>query len=63
MKFLVVFVHEEDAPGVTLALRKEGFRFTVIESTSGFLGQESRTFLVGVQEEQVEECLEKIKRK
>ena len=58
MKFLVVFVHEQDSESAADALRDEGFRFTVLESEGGFLRQPSKTFLMGVQEERVEECLD-----
>lgn len=58
MKLLVVFVHVEDAPDVAVALRSEGFGFTMLESTSGFLGQESRTFLVGLEKGRLDACLE-----
>ncbi len=59
MKLLVVFVHnEEDAAAAAEALREQGFRFTTLHSSGGFLRGNSYTFLIGVAEEQREACLE-----
>lgn len=58
MKFLVVFIHEEDAEPTAKILLGEGFRFTVLESTSGLLRAQTRTFLIGLEEERVEACLD-----
>lgn len=58
MRFLVVFVHEEDVSAAADALREHDFQFTMLNSTSGYLRNSSCTFLLGVAEEQLEECLE-----
>ena len=58
MKFLVAFVHEADIEPAADALRDEDFRFTVLESKGGFLREESGTFLMGVDEERMEACLD-----
>lgn len=58
MKLLVAFVHLEDLAAATEALRRANFRFTVLQSTSGLLSEPSRTFLVGLGEDRLEECLD-----
>jgi uncharacterized protein YaaQ len=58
MKFLIAFVHEEDVEPAAEALRDEGFRFTALESSGGFLRNESGTFLLGLSEERLDECLD-----
>ena len=63
VKFLVVFVHIEDVPDASAALRRHRFRFTMLHSTSGYLQEESRTFLVGLPAERLNECLEIFKEK
>lgn len=58
MKFLVVFIHDDDATATARALVREDFRFTRVASTSGLLEKSTDTFLLGVEEERVEECIE-----
>lgn len=58
MKFLIAFVHEEDIDADADALREEGFHFTTLDSTGGFLREDSGTFLLGLGEDRVEDCLD-----
>ena len=58
MKLLVIFVHEEDVPATAEELRNQRLQFTMLHSTSGFLGDDSRTFLLGLEDEQVDTCKE-----
>lgn len=58
MKFIVAFVHRQDAKAAADALRDEGFRFTALDSKGGFLQQDSSTFLLGVRGGRLEECLD-----
>jgi uncharacterized protein YaaQ len=50
-KFLVAFVHPDDAAAAADALRLAGHRFTQLPSLGGFLGSDNTTFLFGVEDE------------
>lgn len=58
MKLLVVFVHTEHVQATTKSLVEAGFRFTLVESTSGLLQSETKTFLIGVAADQIDACAE-----
>lgn len=58
LKLLVVFVHPEHVASTSKSLVEEGFRFTLVESTSGLLQSETKTFLIGVPEDRLELCAE-----
>lgn len=62
MKLLVVFVHPEHVESTTKSLVDAGVRFTLVESTSGLLRNETKTFLIGVDEAEVETCTEIFRR-
>lgn len=54
MKLVVCIVHNRDRNRVTDELVKSGFKFTVIGSTGGFLREGNTTFLIGVQEDELD---------
>ncbi len=57
MKLVVCIVHNRDKNRVTDELVKAGFKFTVIGSTGGFLREGNTTFLIGVQEDEIESLM------
>ncbi|MDX2065741.1 MAG: cyclic-di-AMP receptor [Fimbriimonadaceae bacterium] len=50
MKLAVCIVHNRDKGPVTEQLVKNGFKFTVIGSTGGFLREGNTTILIGIEE-------------
>jgi uncharacterized protein YaaQ len=50
VKLVVCIVHNRDRGKITDELVKAGFKFTVIGSTGGFLREGNTTFLIGVEE-------------
>jgi uncharacterized protein YaaQ len=57
MKLLFVIVQRDDVSALAGALTKGGYRTTRYASTGGFLRRGNETFLIGVDDEQVEEVL------
>ncbi|HXH60617.1 MAG TPA: cyclic-di-AMP receptor [Fimbriimonadaceae bacterium] len=53
MKLVVCIVHNRDRNKLTEELVREGYKFTVIGSTGGFLREGNTTLLIGVEDEQV----------
>ena len=53
-KLIIAFVHAADAAPVADALRAAGARFTRIPSLGGFLGEENMTFVLAVDEADVD---------
>lgn len=62
MKLLLAIVNNDDANYVNSGLRKEGFMVTKIASTGGFLMNGNTTFMIGVQDEDVDKVLDIISR-
>jgi len=62
MKLIFAIVNRDDANAVTQALSKQGFSSTRLATTGGFLLAGNVTFLVGVDEEKVEQAIDIIKR-
>lgn len=56
MKLLGVFVHDEDKEAVAVDLSDEHFQFTMIPSVSGLSRKDMVTFLLVLDEEQIEEA-------
>ena len=52
-KLVVAIVQESDSDRVAEALQREGFRFTIIPSRGGFLGNPNSTFLMGIEDERL----------
>jgi len=61
MKLIIAIVQDKDSNRLQNALIKEGFRATKLASTGGFLRAGNTTFLVGTDDEKVEEVLEVIR--
>lgn len=57
MKMVVCVVHKCDRGRVSDELVRAGFKFTVCDSTGGFLRESSATLFIGVDEAQVDEVL------
>lgn len=58
MKLIVAVVQDKDKRKVMDTLLEHGHQFTNIASTGGFLREGNVTFLVGVEEEKVDEVIE-----
>jgi uncharacterized protein YaaQ len=54
VKLAVCIVHNRDKGKVTDALVRDGFKFTIIGSTGGFLREGNTTILIGVEEHELE---------
>ncbi|MCR8969932.1 cyclic-di-AMP receptor [Facklamia sp. 7083-14-GEN3] len=61
MKLLVAIVQDQDQQVLGKALLENDIRATKLSSTGGFLRSGNTTFLLGVEDERVEEVLEVIK--
>lgn len=57
MKMIVAVVQDKDAGRLSNALVKEGIRATKLASTGGFLRAGNTTFLIGVDDEKVEDVM------
>jgi uncharacterized protein YaaQ len=57
MKLLLAIVNNDDAHTVNSSLSKEGFLVTKISSTGGFLLSGNSTFLMGIEDDQVEKAI------
>jgi uncharacterized protein YaaQ len=61
MKLVVAIVQDKDSNRLSNALIKEGFRATKLASTGGFLRAGNTTFMIGTEDERVQEALEVIR--
>ena len=57
MKLVITVVHDRDKSKITEGLLRSGFQFTKIGSTGGFLREGNVTLLIGVEEKELESCL------
>ena len=57
MKLIIAVVQDKDHRKVTDALLERGYKFTNIASTGGLLREGNVTFLIGVEEDQVEDSI------
>ncbi len=62
MKLVIAIVNKDDSGAVAAALLDSGFSATKMATTGGFLKSGNTTFLVGVEEEQVDDVIEVIKK-
>jgi len=62
VKLVIAVIHNRDKNKVVDDLVRDGFKFTIIGSTGGFLREGNTTFLIGVQEEEKEALLSIIQR-
>lgn len=53
MKLAICIVHNRDKGRLTDELVRNGFKFTVIGSTGGFLREGNTTYLIGVEPEEL----------
>jgi uncharacterized protein YaaQ len=58
MKLIIAVVQDKDQRKVTEALLERGYQFTNIASTGGLLREGNVTFLIGVEQDQVEGVME-----
>ena len=61
MKLVITIVSHEDATAVEQALTKGGFSSTKLSTTGGFLNAGNTTFLVGVDEEKVQDVIDLVR--
>ncbi|WP_406603070.1 cyclic-di-AMP receptor [Lactobacillus acidophilus] len=61
MKLVIAIVQKEDSNNLQKALVKNNFRATKLTTSGGFLSQGNTTFLVGCEDEQVDDILKVIK--
>jgi len=62
MKLILAIVNNDDAHNVNTNLSKSGFFVTKISSTGGFLLNGNSTFLIGVNDEDVDHAIEVIEK-
>jgi uncharacterized protein YaaQ len=61
MKLVIAVVQDKDSNRLSNALIKEGFRATKLASTGGFLRAGNTTFMIGIEDERVNEVMQVIK--
>lgn len=57
MKLVLAIVNKEDSSTVSKELTKEGYSVTKLSTTGGFLMAGNTTFLIGVEEEKVDDVI------
>lgn len=62
MKLVIAIVHERDKVDICDVLTEEGYHYTVIASTGGFLKDGKSTLLIGVEDKYVDDCIDLIKK-
>lgn len=62
MKLIVAIIQSKDSQQLQASLVKGGFRATQLSSTGGFLKAGNCTFLIGVEEEKIDDALAVIKK-
>jgi uncharacterized protein YaaQ len=61
LKLVIAIVQDKDSSRLSNALVKEGFRATKLASTGGFLKSGNTTFMIGIEDERVQEVIQVIK--
>lgn len=61
MKLVIAVVQDKDSNRLAAALIQEGFRATKLASTGGFLRAGNTTFMIGIEDERVEDVLRVIR--
>lgn len=61
MKLVIAVVQDKDSNRLSNALVKEGFRATKLASTGGFLRAGNTTFMIGTEDDRVQEALQVIR--
>ncbi|HOO60926.1 MAG TPA: cyclic-di-AMP receptor [Bacillota bacterium] len=62
MKLIFAIVHDEDSPRLMAELNKAGFRVTKLNSSGGFLRSGNTTLMIVVEEEQLKEAMDLIRK-
>ena len=62
MKLIIAILPDQNVDPVLERLLSNGFRVTFIASTGGFLRRGSSTLMIGVQDDQVDEAIETIRK-
>ena len=62
MKLVLAIVNKDDSSAVSTALTRDGFSVTKLATTGGFLMAGNTTFLVGVDDERVDQVLATIEK-
>ena len=57
MKLIFAIVSNDDSPKVSSALTKARFSITKLATTGGFLLSGNTTFIIGTEDEKVDECI------
>jgi uncharacterized protein YaaQ len=57
MKLVIAVVQDKDSNRLSGALVKDGFRATKLASTGGFLRAGNTTFMIGVEDDRVQEVI------
>ncbi|MGX4686410.1 cyclic-di-AMP receptor [Vagococcus sp. JNUCC 83] len=61
MKLLLAIIQDKDSSRLQTTFNKENVRATKLSTTGGFLKSGNTTFIIGIEDERVEEVLEIIK--
>lgn len=61
MRLVIAVVQDKDSNRLSAALIKDGFRATKLASTGGFLRAGNTTFLIGTEDDRVDEVIQVIK--
>lgn len=61
MKLVIAVIQDKDSNRLSSALIKDGFRATKLASTGGFLRAGNTTFMIGIEDERVNEVMKVIK--
>lgn len=57
MQLIIAVVHDRDKQKLADGLVREGYRFTRLASTGGFLREGNTTFLIAIEREKVDDVL------
>lgn len=57
MKLIMAIIHERDKQKASDALLQAGHKFTIIASTGGFLRDGNTTFLIGAEDDQLDDAI------
>jgi uncharacterized protein YaaQ len=61
MKLVIAVVQDKDSSRLSNALIKDGFRATKLASTGGFLRAGNTTFMIGIEDDRVQDVMQVIK--
>jgi uncharacterized protein YaaQ len=61
MKLVIAIVQDKDSNRLSNALIKDGFRATKLASSGSFLRAGNTTFMIGIEDERVQEVMQVIK--